>query len=226
MKKTVFVVALAALSLAFAGTEEPKPEMVKIGGEGHFAFVNAAGVDKALLETAAGRVGKVLMINTSVQDGRWDFADAKKCLSETKASAAVFVVKDEKLPISLLAMEEKWGVVNAARLTDKGVTKEAMRVAAVLLGGATSKYKASVMRPVFSAEELDTKAGETLTIDTLMAIFPNVESVGIKQYQMYEYRDALDEGIAPPPANDAQRKIKSDWEKEMAEAAAKNKKGK
>ena len=219
MKKLI-VSAFIALGVATAfaegqkaGGAEPKPEMVRIGGAGKVAFVNVAGVDEGLLKAAAAKISSVLMIEVEVQKGEWSFAEAKKCFADTKANAAVFIVKDSTLPLSLIAMEGKWGVANVAMLEGKSIMKETLRVATVILGGASSKYKASVMRPVFSAADLEKEAGEIITIDALMAIYPNLAALGLKQYEVMEYADALEEGVAPAPVNDAQRKIKAEFEK-------------
>jgi len=110
--------------------------------------------------------------------------------------------------------------VNAHGLNDAQLEKEVLRVSTVLLGGASSKYPASTMRPVFSVADLD-KAGGLVTIDSLMAIFPNLESLGIKQFQTMSYRDACYEGIAPAPKTDLERKIEAEVKKQLAEEAAK-----
>ena len=207
------IVAVAALALGAYGlfAEEHK-EMVKIGGEGKFVVVNAAGVDDALLQKAVGKLGSILLIEVEVKNGTWNLADAKKCLADTKGKAAVFVVKDEKLPMSLIAIEEKWGVANVFGLSDVAITRETMRVSTIVLGGASSKYAASAMRPVFSASDLEQKAGDLITIDSLMAIYPNLDALGFKQYEPMEYIVALEDGVAPPPANEAQRKIKAEFD--------------
>lgn len=150
------------------------------------------------------------MIETETQSGKWSLSSAKDSFAATGATASVFVVKDDSLPISLIAMEARWGVVNAALLEGKTIEKEILRVAIVLLGGASSKYPASTMRPAFSREDLN-DVGDLVTIDTLMAIFPNLEKHGFKQYQMMTYREACEEGIAPLPANDEQRAIANEY---------------
>ena len=209
------IAMMAVMSVCFVAVaaDSAGPQMVKIGGEGKLAFINSSQIEDVRLEPVASMISKILMINAEVAKGTWSMADAKKSLESIGASAAVFIVDDPKLPMSLVAMEEKWGVANAAGLDSESVSKEALRVATVVLGGASSKYKASVMRPVFSKEDLVTKAGSVVTIDALMAICPNLASLGIKQFTIMDYVDALEDGVAPPPANDVQRKLKADFEK-------------
>lgn len=212
MNKITMMAVMLAYFVAVAA-DDAKPQMVKIGGEGKLVFINSSHVEDVHLESVASMISKILMINAEVEKGAWSMADAKKNLASIGASAAVFVVDDPKLPMSLIAMEEKWGVANAAGLNGENASKEALRVATVVLGGASSKYAASVMRPVFTKEDLASKAGSVITIDALMAIYPNLASLGIKQFTMMDYADALEDGVAPPPANDAQRKLKANFEK-------------
>lgn len=187
--------------------------LVKIPGKGRVAFVNAADADGAALELAARKVGNQLMIETAVQKGSWSIASAQDDYVKAQATVAVFVVRDASLPTSLIALERKWGVVNVEGLPEKALTKEAVRVAAFLLGCGYSKYPASVLRPVFTQGAIADGTGEIITIDALMAIQPSLATLGIAPYRVINYEDALEQGIAPPPANDMQRKIKEEFEK-------------
>ena len=52
------------------------------------------------------------------------------------AGAAVFIVNDEKLPMSLVATEAGWGVLNVAALDEgKRFNKEFNRVLIMTFGG-------------------------------------------------------------------------------------------
>lgn len=213
MKKSVsmFTVALCA-ACAFADIAV-QPSMIKIPGKGRIAFVDAADTNIRLVEAAAKKVGGQLMIEAVALKGKWSFATVQSDFAAAKSSVVVFIVKDKTLPLSLVALEGKWGLVNAAKFTDEGLSKELVRIASVVLGAAYSKYKASVLRPAFSAEEVEKNAGKIITIDTLMALQPSIESLGITQYSLKSYADALEDGDAPEPANDVQRKLKADFEK-------------
>lgn len=226
MHKLVVVLALAAAFTAFAAPKRaaapkapPPPPvdegpMVTIGGEGVFAIVNAAGAPEEPLATAAKKIGNIMMINAELRQGEFALAGAKDKMGG--ANAAVFVASDPALPLSLIAMEEKWGVVNAQGLAPKQLEKEVLRVATIVLGGAVSKYTASSMRPVYSVSDLDA-AGELVTFDSLMAIFPNLKSLGITQFQTMSYRDACFEGLAPAPTDERERKIAAEVEAELAQ---------
>lgn len=211
--------ALAFSTSSFAGQE--KEELLKVGGKGKIAFVNAAGVDDALLKTAAERISNTFQINTEIQKGSWSLAEARKQFAATKANVAVFLVNEKTMPMSLVAIEERWGMANAAGLDDACITKQALRVATLVLGGASSRYPASVMRHVFSPEDLKNKAGSALTVDAMMAIAPNLADLGIEEFMFLDYESALDEGVAPEPANENQRRIKANWEKAKKNAPKK-----
>lgn len=196
MKTKLLAAAVcAALAATASDAKSVRDQMVKIGGEGRVLVVNACDASATALESAARKIGNLLMINIDVEKGAWSFSTAQKSLEATGANAAVFVVKDASLPISLIAMESRWGVVNAEGLSDKSVEKEVLRVATVVLGGASSKYSASTMRPVFSREDLEKKSGDVVTFDSLMSIFTYLPDMGIKQYRMMTREDAIEEGL-------------------------------
>lgn len=172
-----------------------EPELIKVGGKGKVAVVDTCNAPSAALGIAKQKIGDLMMIEFETQKGEWRLSDAKKCFEATKANAAVFIVKDKSLPLSLIALEEKWGVVNAEGLNEDQLAKETLRVATVVLGGATSKYPASSMRPVFSKDDLSKKAGNIVTFDSIIAISNYLSDLGIEPFQMMTREDAIAEGL-------------------------------
>lgn len=225
MRKPVFAIVVASMAVFAMAAPRPKqapkpvaeepPDggMVLVNAEGKLAVVNACGHEGEAIANAVKKAGNIFMIAAEAQkrDG-WSLDRAKEAFEATGANAAVFVVKDASLPISLVAIEARWGVVNANGMSDAVLGKEIMRVATLLLGGASSRYEASVMRPAFSLEDLE-NTGELATIDSLMAIFPNLKAYGFKQYEMMTFREAYESGYAPEPTNDEQRKIAAEFQK-------------
>jgi len=178
MKKWVTAaVAFTAVSVAFA------EGFVKSGGVGRLAIVDTYGAPVEAVHRASQKMENLLMISVAAEKGKWSFASAKESFDAAKATAAVFLVKDPTLPMSLVAMESKWGVVNAEGLDGKGVEKEILRVATIVLGGASSKYSASSMRPVFAPADIS-KAGEIITFDSLMSIVSYLPEMGFKQFTL------------------------------------------
>ena len=227
MKKPMFaVIAMAALTLTAiaaprrpvakpAAPAEPEPPdggMVLVNAEGKLAIVNACGYEGDVIANSVKKIGNVFMIVAEEQNGTWSLDKAKDAFDATKANAAVFVVKDKALPISLVALESRWGLVNAEGMNDAVLGKEIMRISTLLLGGASSKYEASVMRPAFSLEDIE-KLGELATIDSLMAIFPNLQKYGFKQFEMMTFREAYESGYKPEPKNDEQKAIAAEFNK-------------
>lgn len=190
---------------------------ITIEGKGRLALVDAGFGDVKPLQAVADKIGGFTMINIGVEKGSWTFATAADSLKATKSTAAVFVVKDKTLPISLVALEARWGVVNAEGMNTQQVEKASLRVAAQLLGAASSRYPVSVMRPVFTLGDLDS-AGDVLTVDTLMAIMPNLEANGFTSRREMTYREACEEGVAPAPKTDLEKKIAAAVKAEMEKA--------
>ena len=223
MRKPVFAIFAASVALFARAApkqatkpvveEPPDGGMVLVNAEGKLAIVNACGFEGDAIASTVKKAGNIFMIAAEEQKREgWSLDKAKDAFDATGANAAVFVVKDANLPISLVAIESRWGVVNANGMSDAVLGKEIMRVATLLLGGASSRYEASVMRPAFSLEDLE-KAGELATIDSLMAIFPNLKAYGFKQYEMMTFREAYESGYTPEPTNDEQRKIAAEFKK-------------
>ena len=227
MNKPMFsIIAMVALALTTvaapcssgaktAAPAEPDPPdggMVLVNADGKLAIVNACGYQGNGIANSVKKIGNVFMIVAQEQTGTWSLDKATEAFSATKANAAVFVVKDKSLPISLVALESRWGVVNAEGMTDSVLGKEIMRISTLLLGGASSKYEASVMRPAFSLEDIE-KLGELATIDSLMAIFPNLQKYGFKQYEMMTFREAYESGYEPEPKSDEQKAIAAEFNK-------------
>ena len=185
-----------ALMLCSALIAHGAEEMVRVGGSGRLAIVDACGgLQQDSISGAAGDIRRILMLDVSTPSGgEWSLADSTRAFAAADANAAVFVVKDSSLPISLVALESKWGVVNATGLSDGAVKKEILRVATMVLGGAGSHYPASSMRPAFTAEEIDTKTGDAITFDSMMAIFNYIPALGMKQYRMMDREDAVEAG--------------------------------
>lgn len=189
------VIAIAGLLVCSFAQADDNDTLIKIGGKGKVAFVNTCEAPTDALDASLKKLGEILMINLVIQKGEWTLADAQKNFDAAGANTAIFIVKDKTLPMSLIAMESKWGVVNAEGLDATSISKEALRVATVLLGGASSRYTASTMRGVFSKEDLQKKAGEIVTFDSIMSIVNYLPSLGIEQFQMMTKGDAIESGL-------------------------------
>ena len=133
-------------------------------------------------------------------------------------SAGVFVVDRKDLPMSLLAVEDRWGLVNVAKLNpdnvdkamfEKRFAKEFSRVLAITLGGYTSQTVNSSLQLVTSVKDIDSLAMEGAAFDTLQLIAKALKRLGVVAPRKITYRRACIEGIAPSPTNDYQKAV---WE--------------
>lgn len=148
-----------------------------------------------------------------------------KAKSEVGAAAAVFVVDCPALPLSLVAPEEFWGVVNVAPMRMGGANasvvarraeKELLRIGALALG-AWHGEGGSVLRGLKTANELDELQSGRLTLFELRNVMNSLLSLGVTRASTTTYLEACREGWAPPPTNDYQRaawnRVKADKER-------------
>lgn len=194
MKKTVVcaVLGLFAVGMVFAEAApaaKTRPEMVRYGGKGRIVFVNTCDAPTASLDASLKKITNLLMIDYAIDKGTWSLANAQKSYEDAKGNVAVFIVKDKTLPLSLVSVEAKWGVANVEGLDEQGVTKMALRVATLLLGGGSSRYPASCAAPAFSKADL-AKVGDIITIDSVMSISTYLPSIGIVPYRMMTREEA------------------------------------
>ena len=128
--------------------------------------------------------------------------------------AALFVVDDPALPMSLVAPEAQWGLVNVAVLAaDKPdatklnarVAKELSRVAASAFGGSLCAMGSLVT--VSTVAELDKADGDQIPFMLLNNVMHNLQNLGMTVPRKSSYKKACREGWAPAPTNDAQKAI-------------------
>lgn len=249
MKKTLLtVVFLAAAGVAFAAAEKKakltpeeraarraaaeREEYLATGGElkqpgtqqGEIYYVNCQKrADAQWIADSAAAFEKVLHVGVVVTNGIFRIVK-----TQPVGSASLFVVDDPNLPTSLSAPEDKWAMVNVAKLYDARlpffrarVKKEIARAFAQLCGALSSQFKGSLMGPVVRPADLDQFEDDRLPIDVI-ARFPRyLEAYGVKPYRLATYDVAVQEGWAPAPTNDVQKAVKERVEKWMAERAAK-----
>lgn len=195
MKNVLFVVVLFLAACVFADANG-KDDMIRVGGKGRVAIVNTCAASTNALAKVARKFDNLLKVDIAIKTGGpWTFADAGRCFDAANATVAVFVVKDRNLPMSLVALESKWGVANVEGLDDDCAAKLVTRVLTSILGGGASKYPSSAMRPVFSRDDLAKKAGLGLAVDTAMSIFNYLPATGVEPYRLMSREDAIEEGL-------------------------------
>lgn len=187
--------------------------MIRRPGEqkGRVLVVNAlsAEAEGAAVAAAADGFGKWMRVDVGVEKGSFDLAHP-----EPKGEVTLFAVDDAGLPMSLVAPEGKWALVNVAKLRDARpqftaarIRKEVARTLARLCGAADSQYPQTLMGCVTKAEELDVFANEKLPMDVMPRMKAYLAGCGVVPYTLVQYRVAVREGWAPAPTNEYQKAI-------------------
>lgn len=156
-------------------------------------------------------------INTPIDydKGVFDFAHPT-----IKGELSLYVIDDEKMPMSLVAPEGRWAIVNIYPLAkgrgekpayfEARVKKEIARIGCMLFGNIGSSYKENLLSFIGSAEELDKFDKDVLPIDSTMRCSKYLLSLGVKPWRKTSYYNACVEGWAPQPTNEYQKAV---WDK-------------
>ena len=181
-------------------------------GTGKIVIVNAQsriGVDS--ITERIDKISYVLKFPMELRTGTWHFGQSKP----SDATIAIFLIDDESLPMSLIAVEAGWGVVNTATLSlGTRFSKELTRTLCLVAGAGCSSIKTSPMQPIQKSSDLDLLKTDGFTMDMFTAIMTNLKAQGMEQSRKTSYLKACKEGWAPTPTNEYQRAI---WEKIKAE---------
>lgn len=180
--------------------------------KGKIVYVNCqTAIPVEVLKEHADFFAKELKVSIEVAEGKFDLAKPT-----IQGELSLFVVDCAELPMSLVAPEAKWAMVNVAPLkTDKQaffkarVKKSLTRGFGYLCGAAVSQYPNSLMLGVAGVKDLDKHVDEKLPVDVMQRFENYLPSVGVTPYVLVSYRKACQEGWAPQPTNDVQRVI---WE--------------
>ena len=193
---------------------------VKAPSRGRLVVVNAqSSVSASALKKQISLMSKALKVRIVAIEG--DFSQDKigKDFDVYKANALVYVVDISSFPRMLLAIDDKWGIVNVSALATDSPSKEVFedrasktlaRATALVMGAATSCTKTSVLQPALTLEELDRINSTAIPSDSMMNIHFTMPKMGITQEKITTYIRACQEGWASLPTNDAQKAI---WDK-------------
>ena len=126
-------------------------------------------------------------------------------------------------PKPLTAAEEKWTLINAAKIKTDNPDKEKyqkrmsllfMRQCCRILGSDATKSPECCLYPVFSLKDLDDVKSMDVAIGVFMAVNDSMSRLGMESVMIVTYRDACELGKAPAPTNDIQKAI---WERVKAD---------
>lgn len=203
--------------------------VVKPGSQlGTVTIVNAQS--KVTTPEFEGTIEKLrykMRFNFKLVDGTAvDVSSAKAAKEALKTNVAVFIVDNEALPVSLVALEERWGIVNIAKLGKPDMDKvrrfgranaELMRIIAYVCGGGESQFAESLLTVGDSPSSWDIAQRE-LPIDTMNKMAASLAKIGVTPSVSKTYRTACREGWAAAPTNDVQQAI---WDEVKAKQAQK-----
>ena len=232
MRNTVLAAVFAACAAATCGADEVKDAadkpsagreriMAITGGRlakpgtqrGEVAVVDCQkSADRAWLEESIAYFSKCSRFNVTLSQGEFDVMKP-----QVKGSLSLFVVDDARLPSVLAAPDDRWALVNVAKLrSDKQpffkarVQKELSRAFAILCGAFATTFPQALPGAVAKVEDLDAFVDPSLPMDVLSRFPGYTKAFGVTPAVITTYRNACLQGWAPPPTNDYQKAI---WDK-------------
>lgn len=177
---------------------------------GTVVIVNAqSAVDSVLFNDVIKELEPHAKFKYDIQQGEFDIMKP-----EVRGEASIFVIDNPNMPMSLVAPEAKWVMMNVAPLkTSKEaffkarVKKEFVRAFSYLFGAANSQYPNCLMGCVTKPEDLDQYVNTGLPVDVLGKFEKYAEGYGITPSRRTTYKAAAQEGWAPAPTNEYQQVI-------------------
>jgi len=196
------------LLLRAGGGKVEKPGTKK----GEIVIVNAqTAASSSWIDEQLAYFNKETHFNVTQRSGSFSLPSPK-----VEGNMTIYVVDDPALPVSLIAPENRWAMMNIATLkSDKPafyearVKKALSRTFGQLCGGMASNFQLSLVGPVTKTEDLDQFPSAQLPFDILERMRFYMSKFGVEPAKIATYRKACAEGWAPQPSNDVQRII---WE--------------
>ena len=199
--------------IARAGGLIPKPGTPS----GRIAFVNAQ--KRIPVEdfkvTRAKNSTKLRGVDYWTEAESVSVSNANELRKAANAQIAVFIVDAPDLPISLIAIEDGWAIMNIRPLYEGKVSEDLLRhraknefarVYGIICGGVSSQFKSQIMNMVSKPSDLNGCTDE-LPVDVTAKMPAYLEGRGVKSIQLVPYRRACQEGWAAQPTNDIQKAI-------------------
>ena len=238
MKRLLILAFIAASCSVQAATETKEtPEernesrlrrtggFIRVEAKGLFVvFDGQSRISSDVVQKALEEFCKDLKISSvrKTFDKKFSISEAASTIDAAKATAALFVVDDETLPVAIAAPEDHWGVVNVAKLladdsaaVAKAIRfeKELVRVASIVLGAWSSPMMISVLQPARQLSDIDRFGTTSVGPEAILAMNNYAEKIGFQKERRVTYRAACLQGWAPAPTNEYQKAV---WDKVRA----------
>ena len=183
-------------------------------GSGKFVFVNAQKrFPASALEGLAGRLERRWRIRFEVIPSEpVVLKDALKTRERVGAGSAVIVTELEaEQPALLVLPDERCAFVNVAALpaeaSEELLRKEVARGFAACSGAMTSQREPTLMGSFDNLKQLNAYRNDEIPADVSLKVIGNMRQYGVTPYKLETYRTACEQGWAPSPTNDVQKKI-------------------
>lgn len=231
MKNFLFALTVCVISAIYAESEEEviakNGGWCKLKGYGFVAAIDCRQVkSEADFKDGIDSVKSTFKPDIRVVNGKaFSLSNATEQLKNSKANAAVFIIEDKNLPMTLTAYEEKWTFINAAKIKEdspdaakfrKRLSLLFMRQCCRILGSDATKTPDCCLYPVFNLKDLDSITSMDVAIGVYIAINESMPCIGVEGIEMGTYRDACELGLSIPPTNDVQRAIAAEVKKSAA----------
>lgn len=196
-------------------------------GKGRFAIISTQDIigNEIICHIATSLGGQLKFpIETISLNEKFQIANVLKLMNDTDSTVAILLVADEILPMSLVAIEEHWALINVSKVADNATKdaakefrlhKEISRVTKALFS-AVNPNKGAVAAT--TGRELELITSDPIDANSLVTIARGLPSYGLVAPRTVPYHRAIHEGWAPAPTNEAQRVI---WERAKAEQSEK-----
>lgn len=219
-----FVIALSVGTTLCAAESKKVPGVLdryraKMGGyferpdsyRGQIAFLDAQNVLAAdEIRRVAAQIAQDSQFNVAYQQVS-GYTTPEKALKDSGVNLAVIVVADDTTPKMLIAPEDRWAVVNVAKLAKANrelSRRELLRAYSLLCGGGSSCFPGGLFNEARIEDAEDCQ--EKIPTDLLNAHKDYLKKLGVTPRMGCLYQTACQEGWAPKPTNDVQQAI---WDK-------------
>lgn len=150
-----------------------------------------------------------------VQSDAPGIADAAEKVRLLGANVAVFIVDKPDVPALLGAPEERWAMVNVAKLTTEGITNEKLKKrlgreimrAIGYVCGTDCLGTGAESHPILTPADLEYRMTDGFTVEAMMKVMDYLPKIGVVSYQKTTYKQACEEGWANSPTDEVQKAI-------------------
>lgn len=227
MNKYTITCIAATLSIGFAFASKPMSDeeylringgMYQIKGKGWIAAIDCRNTpDFSDYEYGLKFVAQELSTTISnIVRKPFSISNASLIQQETGANVAVFIVDDITLPLTLTCTEERWSLLNAAKVkvdapsADKFKKRMSIlfqRQCCRALGSDEGAGLETCFHTVLKLSDLDDIQSNDLTLSATTSITDTMPLRGMEPIDWGTYRDACEIGRAHAPTNEVQRKV-------------------